>query len=255
MWSEEHTSPIIAPQLTFQRYVERLDDGDVQAEAVGGGRHLGPDESGTDDDDPGQTVHQVGPQGLSVVQGTQRVHTGQPVRAGEPPGTGAGRDHDTVGAQLPSCGQGDGPRRGVEPHRALTQQPLHAQAFVLLRVAEGERIGVEVALEKFLGQRRAVVGGVALLPHDGDVAVITLCAQRADRAQPRQRRSDDGDTPHSGTPVVTQTGSPGSRSSIRRSVIMEPPGNGCPTGTGRNEALSHMTQQQSPYATCFRSFW
>jgi hypothetical protein len=76
---------------------------------------------------------------------------------------------------------------------------LHVEGLVLVRVAERERVGVEVAFEEVLGQRRAVVGSVALLPHDDDLAVVALCAQCANRAQACRRRSDDGDAPHAGS--------------------------------------------------------
>ncbi|GGN64982.1 hypothetical protein GCM10011579_035000 [Streptomyces albiflavescens] len=75
----------------------------------------------------------------------------------------------------------------------------HVPVLVLGLVAERQRVGVQVPPEEVLGQRRTVIGGAAFLSHDDDLAVGALCAQRADRAQACQRRSDDGDAPHAGS--------------------------------------------------------
>ena len=71
-----------------ERDVQRLEDGDATSEPCARGGHLGPDEAGADDDDPGLVDRgDGGAQGERVVEGAQRE---QPVALAEALGSRQG---------------------------------------------------------------------------------------------------------------------------------------------------------------------
>ncbi len=78
-----HRLPDLAAEHAPERDRQRLDQGDLETPLATGGRDLGADEPGTDDDDSPRRPVEVGAERDGVVEGAQHVHTAEPVAAGE----------------------------------------------------------------------------------------------------------------------------------------------------------------------------
>ncbi len=91
----------------------RLDDGDVEAQPVGGRGDLGADEAGADDDEPG-AGDEFGPERARIVERAEGVHTGRgPSRAYAPRHRSRGRSR-RLGADDRRRGSGSGWRRRAQ---------------------------------------------------------------------------------------------------------------------------------------------
>ena len=178
-------------QRAFHRHRGGLDDRHVVAEQAAGGRHLGADPARADDHDPDAGT-QICLQRKGIVNGAQRVDTGQGFGARQRAGAAAGGDHDAVRAQNFAGGQVNRARRGVDPLGTDAEVPLRAEVLV----GQREVLGRQRAREERLGQRRPVVGRVHLFADHHDPAVEALPAQLLDGTQPGERGTDDGDRSH-----------------------------------------------------------
>jgi hypothetical protein len=155
-------------------------------------RHLGADEAGSDDDHPGRPGVEGVAHGEGIVDGAQRVDTGQALGPGEVPRRGSAGDDQTVERQRTAVGEGDGPLLEVEAGGRDPQLPGQVQLLVAAP-GEGDLVRVPLASKHLLRQRRPVVGGVDLGAHDRDGAPEPLAPEGLCGSQARQRGADDHD--------------------------------------------------------------
>jgi hypothetical protein len=170
-----------------------LDDQGVRAQRAGGSGRLQADIAAADH---GQAL--VGAQGvleqLGVGGRAQGQHAGQ-VGAGDRQLTGAGaggQDEEVVGNGL-ARGQGHRLFRAIDPFG----HAFEAQGDVIVGVPLGrlqrERLGVGLALQPGLGQRRALIGQQRLVADQDDTALVTVLAQERGGRTACVARADDDD--------------------------------------------------------------
>ena len=86
----------------------------------------------------------------------------------------------------------DGPAGDVERDRTAPEAPVEPEVVEAL-APERRLLGLPVAGEELLRQRRAVIRQVVLGADHHEAAVVTEAAQLLRRAQAREGRADDGD--------------------------------------------------------------
>jgi hypothetical protein len=140
---------------------------------------------------PTTTSREGGAQRQRVLEVAQHVHAVelQRVLARPVARTRAGGDQQLAVAQGLPTGQRELVVLVVKVRRPLAQPPDDVE------ITPGQRglLGFLLAGQQLLGQRRARVREVLLLPHDDHVAVVLGAPDRLRGAQPGQRCPDDDD--------------------------------------------------------------
>src|SRR4051794_15986134 len=172
------------------------DTGDIAAEGAGGGGDLAADEAGAEHDDAGAGP-QLRAQRECVVERPDdvppRVRGGRRTGDVEAAGGDAGGRDERVVLQGRAVGELDltaaevGPDdAGAEPPDDVRCRLAHPEGEPLVREPLHELAG-----QRLLGERRAVVRGVRLVAEDDDLAREALRTQRLGGAQARHARTDD----------------------------------------------------------------
>ena len=184
--------PGLGAERGGQRHWQRFDDVDVEAPLAGGGGHLGADEPGADHRHP-PAGGQRRPQRQAVVEGPQHVDASEGRLAGEPPGGGAGGDHEPVEGDRFAISQPEDPRLEVDAGGGAAEAPVDLEPLDGRRGAQRRQLGVGGAGQDLLGQRGTVVGEGVLGPHGHDPAVVAERAECLDGRQAGQGGADDHD--------------------------------------------------------------
>ena len=119
---------------------------------------------------------------------------GQVALAGQPARRRPGRDDEPVERDLAPVGDHQPARLDVETGRRCTESPRHAERVEVVGLAELDPVGLPLAGQQLLRQRRSVVRSMCLGADDDQLTVVPAGAQRLDGAQPGQRASDDDDS-------------------------------------------------------------
>ena len=177
--------PQLRRERPGQRGGQRFEDGHVDTEDASRGGHLGADEPGADHAQARRRL-ELGPDGQALIERAQHVDAGQLPAAGQPAGGGSGGDDEPVVSQRLAVVEGDSAGRHVEGRSPAPEMPGHAQRVVLALVPQRRLLGLPVALEHLLRQRRPVVGQRRLGPDGDQLTLEPLLAQRLQGRQPGQ---------------------------------------------------------------------
>ena len=212
-----------------------------QPDAARGGRHLGADEPGPDHDDP---------LAMPVVSAARSASESSSVRStktpsssgwlGQPAGRRAGGDdHAVVGhgaRRRPRSRPAPGRRAPVAVRPSRASQVERAEVAVLVRLAKVDALGLPLAGQHLLRQRRPVVGQVGLGADQGERGRRSprSAASRppADRPATRRRRPRPRSTPapcHNPTRRPTPSGRPTPARRIRPGTVLHR----CPSAAER----------------------
>ena len=118
----------------------------------------------------------------------KRVDPGQvDARNVEPSLAGAGRQDQMAVADRPAVGERHPMRGPVDPDRADAETQVDAAVAVEGFGPERQAVQLHLALQKSLGERRALIGQLPLVGQEDDLAVIA--ALRAGWLRPARRRA------------------------------------------------------------------
>ncbi len=175
---------------------QRLHHGDLGAQAPAGGGHLGADEAGSDDHQPGPVPGggQVAADGQAVVERAQRADPGEAFGAGQGAGGGAGGHDQAVVGELGPVVARHRPGLEVEGGGRPAQPEFETQGVEDVGRMMVDAGHVPGAGQQLLGQRGTVVGGVDLVPQDDHRARMPFVPDllgspeaRPTRLRPRRR--------------------------------------------------------------------
>ena len=170
-----------------------LDHRRLGPEARGGRGDLEPDESGADDDDLGLRAEALADRGR-VGDVAEREDARQiDARRIEPPLPRASREDEMSVTDRAAVAELDLLRSAVDPRRADAEPQVDALLAEMRVGPEREPMDVHLALEKRLGQRRALIGQILLGGEKNDLAVESLFAQGRRGLNPGMAGADDDD--------------------------------------------------------------
>ena len=183
----------------------------VAPQSVAGGRHLRADEPGPDHHDPGRFPADGQDRARRAGQSSRVRRACTPASASVPGSRRAGPRWPRPGRRRSARRrrQGDGAGGGVEraarrPSRSSSPKVVELVRGVVVDPLDGPLPGQEL-----LGQRRAVVGGVVLVPDDdhrpGDALVSdSSAARRPAREAPTTTTVDSGSWSRSAHPGIVR---------------------------------------------------
>jgi hypothetical protein len=209
--------PDLGPEGPFEGRRQRLDHGDGKTFTARRGRHLGPDEAGTDDDDAARPGVERRPQGQRIVERAEHEEPVERRLTGQHARRGTGGDDQAVVRHGAAVAQGDLAGGRVEGGGPLPEPEVEAEGAVLRRPPQLGALDVELAGEELLRQRRAVVGQVLLGADQGEGAAVALGPQGLRRPEPGQRRTHHHDARQHGVTLGRTTA--GGRWSIQPGPI------------------------------------
>ena len=170
-----------------------LDHRRLGPEARGGRGDFEPDESGADDDDLGLRAKTLADRGR-VGDVAEREHARQiDSRRIEPPLPRASREDEMAVSNRAAVAELDLLRSAVDPRRADAEPQVDALLAEMRVGPERQPMDVHLALEKRLGQRRALIGRILLGGEKNDLAVKPLFAQGRRGLNPGMAGADDDD--------------------------------------------------------------
>ncbi len=172
-------------EAAHHRLGQHFEQRDVEAARAGCRCDLGADESGADHNDLRARVEQLAER-EGVVECPERQHAGEIRLVPEPARRGASRDHQPVERDPLAVVQLDLPGRDIERDGTRFEPPVELEVFDSL-LAQHNLLGIPVAAQQFLRQRRAVVGKVRFGPDRDDSLGEPVAPQRLRRAQARER--------------------------------------------------------------------
>ena len=161
------------PQRTDHRSFQRLNQGDVQAASACRRGHLRADEACANHHDPaagfgGNFELTPDPQRISLI--AKRVHALKRIRAGQTDRIRAGGDDQAVERDLLAVVEGDEPTPGVEPYSATSASEIKTQFRDLVRASQQDALGIPLAGQELLRQRRTIVGFMRLIADQDDLS-------------------------------------------------------------------------------------
>ena len=105
------------------------------------------------------------------------------VLAGESASVRAGRDDETVETEDRSVDQAEFTRAQVERRRGLAKAPLDVEIVEDIGLAEVDAVGLPLARQHLLRQRRTIVGSVRFVSDDHDRTRDIVLTQRLCRSK------------------------------------------------------------------------
>jgi len=169
-----HVAAQYRAKAPHERCFERLYDRYLKLAFATAGRYLHPDESAPDHRHAG-TLSKSLPEYPSVVEIPKQIDactTGERRNAAR---HGPGGDDEPVVGNLIVAFQAHPLRSGIQADGWLPQTPVHFEVLGPLP-AQGELLRLPLPLQELLGQGRAVIGLVRLLPHRNDAAAVAFPA-------------------------------------------------------------------------------
>ena len=178
----------------FQGQPAQLDHGHVRAQLAGRGGHLAADPPRADHDHP-VSPGDRGPQPLRIGHGPQVMHAGEVgPRDRQAPGPGPGGEQDGVVAEPLARREHDLAPGWLQPAHRRGQAQVNVVLVVVGRVVHERHVGLRLALEVLLRQRRPLVGPHRFLADERDPPVEALFPQGLSRLGSGQAGPDDDES-------------------------------------------------------------
>jgi cytochrome c oxidase cbb3-type subunit 3 len=163
----------------------------VGAQGPGRGRSLQADIAAANHGQPLARA-QTGLERLGVGRRPQGQDPGQiGAGQGQRPGPGPGRQDQNVIGQAPAIRQPHGPRRPVKTGNRRVQMQMAAIVPVPLGRLEGEAVGIRLALQPGLAERRALIGDQRFVADQVDGAGMTILPQEGRHGAARMAGPDN----------------------------------------------------------------
>ena len=191
-----HRTTHLGTEPTDERCRQTFQHDDLVAQLPCRGRDLQPDEAGTDDGHLLAATEQPGAQRERIRQRTQLEHGWVDQLIGQAAGCRTGGDDEAIERKAGAIREGHRACSRGQPRGGGTATQVDLQRFYLAIAEQPDAIGLPLAGQNFLRQRRPVVGRFRLVADQGDGAGIARRTQSSAGTDPGERGTDDDDLIH-----------------------------------------------------------